>query len=54
MRLSAGSARFINPLIIAGLILDKEADASRIIRAELYRPVKDSEGVIPLHEIITN
>ena len=50
MRLSAGSARFINPLIVAGLILKQDANASSIIRTELYRHTKDNEGIISLYE----
>jgi len=50
MRLSAGSVRFINPLVVAGLILKQDADASSIIRTELYRKSKDNEGIISLYE----
>lgn len=35
MRLSAGSARFLNPLIVAGLLLENPS-AARISRLELY------------------
>lgn len=37
MRLSAGSARFLNPLIVAELILGEKPSVSAITRLELYR-----------------
>ena len=50
MRLSAGSARFINPLAVAKLILNQDADISSITRAELYRISKSSQEIIPIYE----
>ena len=49
MRLAAGSARFLNPLIVAGLLLGHDADPSAIIRAELYRQ-DEKKGFISLNE----
>ena len=43
MRLAAGSARFLNPMIVAGLLLGREACPSDITRAELYRQVAISD-----------
>jgi len=54
MRLAAGSARFLNPLIVAGLLLNCDADASTITRAELYRQATDSPEWIPLNETPVN
>ena len=55
MRLAAGSARFLNPLIVAGLLLGRDADSSSITRLELYRQATDkSMGLISLHEAHTN
>ena len=45
MRLSAGSGRFLNPLIVAKLLLGHDADISTIVRHELY-----NKELIPLHE----
>ena len=36
MRLAAGSARFLNPVIVANLLTKQEVPPSSIIRAELY------------------
>ena len=49
MRLAAGSARFLNPLTVAGLLLGHDADPSAIVRAELYRR-DDKKGLISLNE----
>ena len=51
MRLVAGSARFLNPLIVAGLLLGHDADPSSITRVELYRKAAGSENfdnLVPL------
>ena len=53
MRLAAGSARFLNPLIVAGLLLGRDADPASIIRAELYRQAgstTSTKGLISLNE----
>ena len=42
MRLSAGSARFLNPLIVAELLMGEKTAASNLSRLELYQ--SDSEG----------
>ena len=49
MRLSASSGRFLNPLIVAKLILGRDTDPSSIVRHELYRHTQDKE-LVPLHE----
>ena len=53
MRLVAGSARFLNPLIVAGLLLGHDADPSAITRVELYRKTAGSDNfdrLVPLYE----
>ena len=51
MRLAAGSARFLNPLIVAGLLLGHDVGPSSIVRIELYRQTKDgSKELSPLYE----
>ena len=52
MRLSAGSARFINPLIVAKLLLKHDTDPKAITRLDLYYQTKEKE-LIPLHEATT-
>ena len=56
MRLAAGSARFLNPLIVAGQLLGRDACPSDITRAELYRRTCDDKGtgVVPLYEASVN
>ena len=49
LRLAAGSGRFLNPLIVAKLILGQDVSPSSIIRHELYRQ-DNSKGLISLHE----
>jgi len=49
LRLAAGSGRFLNPLIVAKLILEHEVATSSIIRQELFRQ-ENPKGLIPLHE----
>ncbi|MCL1846077.1 MAG: TIGR03936 family radical SAM-associated protein [Defluviitaleaceae bacterium] len=43
MRLSAGSARFLNPLIVAELLLGEKPCTSAITRLELYREGESGE-----------
>lgn len=45
MRLSAGSGRFLNPLIVLKLLTNQDIDASALVRYELYQ-----KGLIPLYE----
>ena len=49
MKLAAGSARFLNPLIVAGLLLGHDVDPSAIVRSELYRQ-DDKKGLVSLNE----
>ena len=49
MRLSAGSARFINPLLVAGLLLKHDAESTAITRVDLYRQ-SDEKGLVSLYE----
>ena len=49
MRLAAGSGRFLNPLIVANLILGHDTDPSTIVRHELYHHANDKE-LTPLYE----
>ncbi|MCL2203505.1 MAG: TIGR03936 family radical SAM-associated protein [Defluviitaleaceae bacterium] len=46
MRLAAGSARFINPQLVAGILLGREVAACEIKRVELYERI--GEGFAPL------
>jgi len=49
LRLSAGSGRFLNPLIVAKLLIEQDVDASALVRHELYW--SDIEkGLVPLYE----
>ncbi|MCL2404217.1 MAG: TIGR03936 family radical SAM-associated protein [Defluviitaleaceae bacterium] len=51
MRLAAGSARFLNPLIVAGLLLGRDASPATITRTELYCHTTgegDEDAFIPL------
>jgi len=53
MRLAAGSSRFLNPLIVAGLLLGRGACTSDITRAELYRYVDSKDigaGITSLYD----
>jgi len=45
--LAAGSGRFLNPLIVANLILGRDMAASSLIRKELYR--QDETGMYSLN-----
>ena len=45
-RLSAGSARFLNPLIVAEYLMGSPQSASKLARLELYKATDD--GIIPL------
>ena len=57
MRLAAGSARFLNPLIVAGLLLERDACPSSLTRMELYRLAGDSDNnkqLVSLHDASTN
>ncbi|MCL1878802.1 MAG: TIGR03936 family radical SAM-associated protein [Defluviitaleaceae bacterium] len=47
MKLSAGSARFLNPLIVASLVLGQKPCVSAITRLELYRR-GDCGGLVAL------
>ena len=54
MRLAAGSSRFLNPLIVAGLLIGQDACPSHITRAELYRNATASDnnvGLVSLFDI---
>jgi radical SAM-linked protein len=48
LRLAASSGRFVNPLIVAEIILGRKVSANEITRAEMYRQV--GEIFIPLGE----
>ena len=55
MRLAAGSARFLNPLIVAGLLLGRDACPASITRAELYRRSDDiNTGLVTLYDAPIN
>jgi len=47
LRLSAGSARFLNPLIVGELLTGENISASCLSRLELYR-FDESQGLLPL------
>ena len=49
MRLAAGSGRFLNPLVVAKLLINEDASPSSIIRNELYSQDND-KGLVPLYE----
>jgi len=49
MRLAAGSARFLNPLIVAGLLQGRDACPASITRVELYHHAsKTDTALVPL------
>ena len=50
MRLAAGSARFLNPLIVAGLLFGRDACPASITRVELYRINTNNEGLVTLYD----
>jgi len=49
MRLAAGSGRFLNPLVVAKMLVGEDTVPSSIIRHELYGQDKD-KGLVPLYE----
>ena len=49
MSLAAGSGRFLNPLIVAKLLIGHDIPTSSLIRQELYR-MDNTKGLIPLYE----
>jgi len=48
MRLAAGSARFLNPLIVTGLLLGRDVCPSSITRTELYSQAADGNNNMEL------
>ena len=56
MRLAAGSARFLNPLTVAALLLGREACPASITRTELYRRAEDDKnmGLVSLNDSSAN